>query len=129
MKKFGPGLLVVAAFIGPGTVTTASIAGANFGSALLWAVVFSTLATMVLQEMAARLGLASRQGLGEALRTIFWDSRLRVPVLVFVVVGIGGGNAAFETGNITGAGIGLAILTTLPSPIWAVAIGSCVALW
>ncbi len=128
MKKFGPGLLVVAAFIGPGTVTTASVAGANFGSALLWAVVFSTLATMVLQEMAARLGLASRQGLGEALRTIFWDSRLRVPVLVLVVVGIGGGNAAFETGNITGAAIGLAILTALPSPIWAVAIGSCVCL-
>jgi manganese transport protein len=120
---FGPGLLVVAAFIGPGTVTTASVAGANFGPALLWAVLFSTLATMVLQEMCARLGIVSRQGLGEALRIIFADSRLRVPVLAFVVVGIGGGNAAFETGNITGAALGLAILTGLPSPLWAVAIG------
>ncbi|MEM8659565.1 MAG: divalent metal cation transporter, partial [Pseudomonadota bacterium] len=35
--KFGPGFLVTAAFIGPGTITTASIAGANFGFALLWA--------------------------------------------------------------------------------------------
>ncbi len=127
MKKFGsfgPGLLVVAAFIGPGTVTTASVAGANFGPALLWAVVFSTLATLVLQEMCARLGVVSRHGLGEALRITFHDSRLRVPVLVFVVVGISGGNAAFETGNITGAALGLGILTGLPSPVWAVAIGS-----
>ena len=127
MKKlgsFGPGLLVVAAFIGPGTVTTASVAGANFGPALLWAVVFSSLATMVLQEMCARLGVVSGQGLGEALRITFADSRLRVLVLAFVVVGIGGGNAAFETGNITGAAIGLAILTGLPLPLWAVAIGS-----
>ena len=127
MKKFGslgPGLLVVAAFIGPGTVTTASVAGANFGPALLWAVVFSTLATLVLQEMCARLGVVSRHGLGEALRITFHDSRLRVPVFVFVVVGISGGNAAFETGNITGAALGLGILTGLPSPVWAVAIGS-----
>ena len=126
MKKFasfGPGLLVVAAFIGPGTVTTASVAGANFGPALLWAVVFSTLATMVLQEMCARLGVVSRHGLGEALRTTFHDSRLRVPVSIFVVVGIGGGNAAFETGNITGAALGLAVLTELPASLWAVVIG------
>ena len=116
---FGPGLLVVAAFVGPGTVTTASVAGANFGPALLWAVVFSTLAAMVLQEMAARLGMLSGHGLGEALRTTFCDSRLRLPVRVFVVVGIGGGNAAFETGNISGAASGLAILTELKRPsIW-----------
>jgi manganese transport protein len=120
---FGPGLLVVAAFIGPGTVTTASVAGANFGPALLWAVVFSTLATMVLQEMAARLGIVGRQGLGEALRTVFRDSRFRVPVCVLVVAGIGAGNAAFETGNITGAAIGLAVLTGVPAQVWVVGIG------
>lgn len=126
MKKFGlfgPGLLVVAAFIGPGTVTTASVAGARFGHTLLWAVVFSTLATIVLQEMAARLGLVSRQGLGEALRTVFWDSRLRVPVCILVIAGVGGGNAAFETGNITGAAIGLEVLTGLPAQVWAMGIG------
>ena len=123
MKHFGPGFLIVAAFIGPGTVTTASLAGARFGHTLLWALVFSVLATIVLQEMAARLAIVSRQGLGEALRTVFRDSRLRVSVSVFVVAAIGGGNAAFETGNITGAAVGLAVLTGLPSQVWAVGIG------
>jgi hypothetical protein len=42
LAGFGPGLLVTAAFIAPGTVTTASRAGAAFGTALLWAVAFST---------------------------------------------------------------------------------------
>lgn len=35
LRNLGPGLLVAAAFIGPGTVTTASKAGADFGFALL----------------------------------------------------------------------------------------------
>ena len=41
IRTLGPGLLVTAAFIGPGTVTTASAAGARFGYALLWAIVFA----------------------------------------------------------------------------------------
>ena len=62
LRNFGPGLLVAAAFIGPGTIVTASRAGASYGSALLWAVVFSAIATAVLQEMAARVGLVNPQG-------------------------------------------------------------------
>jgi manganese transport protein len=44
-------------------------------------------------------------------------------VCVLVVAGIGAGNAAFETGNITGAAIGLAVLTGVPAQVWAVGIG------
>ena len=68
LRNFGPGLLVMAAFIGPGTVTMASLAGAKYGYVLLWAVLFSILATMVLQEMAYRLGLVTREGLGTNLQ-------------------------------------------------------------
>ena len=67
MKRIGPGLLVMAAFIGPGTVTTASKAGAEYGFALMWALLFSVLATLVLPEIAARLGLVSGQGLTSAV--------------------------------------------------------------
>ena len=41
-RNLGPGWLVTAAFIGPGTVTSATVAGARFGTALLWALLFST---------------------------------------------------------------------------------------
>ena len=53
-SSFGPGFLVTAAFIGPGTVTTCSLAGANFGYALLYSLVFATVTTIILQEMTGR---------------------------------------------------------------------------
>ncbi len=77
LRSIGPGAMVAAAFIGPGTVTTASVTGAEFGYALVWTIVFSIIATIVLQEMSARLGVVSRHGLGEALREQF-DSQVAV---------------------------------------------------
>ena len=65
--RFGPGLLVTAAFIGPGTLVTASRAGAGYGVTLLWAILFSVAATAIIQDMAARVGLAGRRGLAEGM--------------------------------------------------------------
>ena len=130
-RPFGPGLLVAAAFIGPGTVTTASVAGAQFGFALVWAVGFSVFATLVLQEMAARLGIITRSGLGEALRAVIQAPLLRLLLLTLVVIGIGGGNAAFEMGNILGAAVALAEVSGLPTAAWTLAVGGLafVLLW
>ncbi len=104
----GPGWLVAAAFVGPGTVTTATLAGASFGAALIWALVFSVAMTMVLQEMAARLGLVTGQGLGEALRAgVGTTGPLRWIGPALVVGAIAVGNAAYQTGNLVGGGLGL----------------------
>jgi len=130
-RPFGPGLLVAAAFIGPGTVTTASVAGAQFGFALVWAVGFSIFATLVLQEMAARLGIIARSGFGEALRTAIRTPFFRLLLLSLVVLGIGGGNAAFEMGNILGASVALAEVSGLPTSSWTLVVGGLafVLLW
>ncbi len=124
--RLGPGLLVTAAFIGPGTVTTASVAGASYGFALLWALVFSIIATLVLQEMAARLGLVAGEGLSEALRTTFRSRGFSIFAAVLVVSAIALGNAAFETGNIAGAAMGLEVLMGLSVQVWSVVVG-CLA--
>ncbi|MFK7733150.1 MAG: Nramp family divalent metal transporter [Pseudomonadales bacterium] len=102
----GPGALVAAAFIGPGTVTACTLAGANFGYALLWALAFATVATIILQDMAARLGAGARLGLGEALLEISDRSWVKwlVATLVFTALAIG--NSAYEAGNLTGSAIG-----------------------
>ncbi|MFA3791947.1 Nramp family divalent metal transporter [Aliiglaciecola sp. SL4] len=107
MRKFGPALLVTAAFIGPGTVTTATLAGGNFGFTLLWALVFSVIATFVLQEMASRLGLVTGNGLAEAISQQFSGINRALAILL-VVSAIGVGNAAYQGGNLTGAAMGLA---------------------
>ncbi len=122
-KKFGPGLLVTAAFIGPGTITTASSAGANFGFALLWALAFSVFATIVLQEMAARLGLVTRSGLAEAMRKTFSNALLGRLAVILVVAAIGLGNAAYEAGNIAGAALALSNVSSVNTHVWAVIIG------
>ena len=113
MKRFGPGMLVAAAFIGPGTVTTASIAGANFGFVLMWALLLSIIVTFVLQEMSSRLGIVSGLGLSEALRSSINNHFLKVFLMILIVSALGIGNAAFEVGNITGAAIGLSQISNL----------------
>lgn len=104
--RIGPAAMVAAAFIGPGTVTTATLAGAGYGYTLLWAVLFSTLATILLQEMAARLGVVGRLGLGDAIRKKIKHPVGRLLAFALVIAAILGGNAAYEAGNITGAVLG-----------------------
>ena len=123
LKNIGPGLIVTAAFMGPGTVTTASITGASFGFALLWAIAFSTAATVILQEMAGRLGLVSRQGLGEALAKSFDTPIVRIGAITLMIAAIAFGNAAFETGNIIGTAIGLEAIVGGSTQLWSVVIG------
>ncbi len=123
MARFGPGMIVAAAFVGPGTLATASVAGAHYGFALIWAIAFSLFASLVLQEMAARLGFASGAGLGEALRGGIANAALRRAILTGVIGAIALGNAAFEVGNITGAALGLEALTGLPRPFWCAVVG------
>lgn len=107
LKSTGPAILITSAFIGPGTVTICSLAGYSFGYALLWGLIFSVVATIVLQEMAARLGLVTQQGLGEALRGQIRHPFWRIISLVLVFAAIIVGNGAYEAGNISGAVLGL----------------------
>lgn len=122
VPRLGPGFLITAAFVGPGTVATASRAGTGFGYALLWAVLFSVLATIVLQEMTARLGVATGGGLSEALRNTLRAGWQRGLAFGLVIIAILFGNSAYQAGNITGAATGLADMTDLSFQAWAVPI-------
>ena len=125
MSRFraGPGFLVAAAFIGPGTLVTASRAGAGYGTALLWAVLFSVVTTAILQDMAARVGLAGRRGLAEAIRDSLANPRIRAGALGLIATTILVGNAAFQTGNLLGASLGVTLLTGLPQALLVAIIG------
>ena len=106
-KNIGPGPLVAAAFIGPGTVTLCTIAGVHFGFALLWAMVLSIIATVTLQEMSARLGIITQKGLSEVIRTEIKNPIFRKIIIILVLSAIVIGNAAYEAGNISGSVLGL----------------------
>lgn len=128
LPQIGPAVLVTAAFIGPGTVITATMAGANYGFSLLWALVFSVMATIILQEMAARLGVVTQQGLGENIRLACANPLVKALAIFLVVSAIVIGNAAYQGGNISGASIGLYHLwgaghLFLDVSIWPLIIG------
>ena len=107
IKNVGPGALVAAAFIGPGTVTSCSISGATAGYTLLWAMLLSVISVIIMQSMAARLGIVSGMGLGEALREKFTSQGARILISVLVIAAVFIGNIAYETGNLTGSILGI----------------------
>lgn len=104
--SLGPGAMVAAAFIGPGTLTTATAAGAATGMSLVWAICLSIIATLVLQELAVRLALATNMDLAQLIRHAGIGRWWRLPVIALVVIAIGVGNAAYQSGNLSGAAIG-----------------------
>jgi NRAMP (natural resistance-associated macrophage protein)-like metal ion transporter len=81
-KGFKGRLLVFLAVVGPGFITasvdndaggiwTYSVAGARFGYSLLWAMIPTTIALVVVQEMAARMGAITGKGLSDLIREEF----------------------------------------------------------
>lgn len=106
-RNIGPGTLVAAAFIGPGTVTVCTLAGVHYGFELLWAMVLSVVATIILQEMAARLGLVYGKGLAATVKDQTKQPFVRTMAIILMLLAILVGNAAYEAGNISGGILGL----------------------
>ena len=111
ISKIGPGALIAAAFIGPGTVTVCSIAGNSFGYSLLWAIFTSLIIALILQEMSIRVGIISKKGLTELIKNETKNSYLKNILLVLIFTAIIIGNTAYEAGNISGAILGMESLT------------------
>lgn len=113
VKQLGPGMMVAGAFIGTGTITTSIVAGTNNGYTLLWAsVTLAIILTIVLQEMAARLALAT----GVPLATLIRE-KLGLWASLIAVVAIAGGNSIYSVGNLSGVGIAMGSLIE-GFPIW-----------
>lgn len=112
-RNLGPGPLVAAAFIGPGTVTVCTLAGVNFSFGLLWALGLSVIATIVLQEMAARIGLVTGKGLASVVSDTLAKGPTKYLSLSLVLMAIVVGNAAYEAGNISGGAMGMELIWPL----------------
>ena len=126
MKRLASILLwsvIAAAFIGPGTVTTAASAGASYGLSLLWALLFSTVACLVLQEASARLTIVSGRNLGQALRDQYRVGPQKGAVLLLVLGAVVAGCAAYEAGNILGGVSGAVMVTGWPAHLLTLVSG------
>ena len=124
LRNMGPAAIITSAFIGPGTITTCTVAGVNFGYALLWAVVFSGIALVILMEMSARTTLATGMNLVDssvavAPNNVVWKWVVRIVFFLTVLAVC----FAFQAGNEIGAANGLADIFSIPIPAAAIIIG------
>ncbi|WP_057937752.1 Nramp family divalent metal transporter [Algoriphagus resistens] len=117
LNNLGPGPVVAAAFIGPGTVTVCTLAGMNSGFSLLWALGLSVISTVILQEISGRLGLITGRDLSQLIRNQKGNPVFRYFCMSLVIIAIGVGNGAYESGNISGTYLGLQIFWEAPTPV------------
>lgn len=117
-SNLGPGPIIAAAFIGPGTVMVCTLAGYQFGFSLIWGLLLSVIATIILQETAGRIGLATGKDLAQLIRDQQQSPLLKIFQIVLVLSAIVLGNIAYESGNITGAQLGLQVFWDSPGLTW-----------
>ena len=129
LGALGPGFLIVGSFIGPGTVTSSTKAGVDYGFQLFWCIIFSVIAVIVMQGMAARLGIVTQMGLAQNLVKDFENRPvLRTLLCGLVAVAITIGGFAYMSGDLTGTAIGISALTGISTRIIAPVWGLCILL-
>src|SRR5246127_695359 len=104
LSILGPGFITANVDNDPGGILTYSQAGAQFGYALLWTLIPTTIALIVVQEMAARMGAVTGKGLSDLIREEFG---LRATFVTMAILGLADlGNIAAEfAGLASGMGI------------------------
>src|SRR5947209_2293037 len=99
LAVLGPGFITANVDNDPGGILTYSQAGAKFGYRLLWTLIPTTIALIVVQEMAARMGAVTGKGLHDLIREEFG---IRATFFVSFVFGLA------DLGNIVAEFAGLA---------------------
>ena len=105
----GPGYLVATGYMDPGNWATALAGGSKFGTALLFVAVLSSLMAIVLQSLAARLGVGAELDLAQACRK-HYPFPAAVGLWLLAEVGI----FATDLAEVIGTAIGLQLLFGLP---------------
>src|SRR5690606_29429293 len=105
----GPGLIIASVALGPGSVTTASSIGADYGYSLIWVVVLSAAAMMMYTTMGARFGATQEQSFLQVVSERYgrWLAVL-IGVASFLMA------ASFQFGNNLGVSTALVAITEVP---------------
>jgi Mn2+/Fe2+ NRAMP family transporter len=115
LSKFGPGLIVAATVLGPGSLTVSSKSGALMGYSILWTVVISAIFMTTFTRMAARIGCSQKRSLLELVTDEYgkiWA--ILTGIMVFLICG------GFQTGNNIGVGLSLQAMFGGSIGVWAI---------
>ncbi|MFI5257470.1 MAG: NRAMP family divalent metal transporter [Gemmatimonadales bacterium] len=121
-KSLGPGIVTGAADDDPSGIATYSIAGAQYGTSLLWLSLFTWPLMVAVQTMCARIGMVTGQGIAGALRHKFPR-----PVLFVAAIALFVANTINVGADLTGMADAAELLTGVNSHIWVVVLGIGIA--
>ncbi len=120
LRFVGPGFLISVAYMDPGNWATNIEGGARYGPALLWVIVLASLMAILIQIVAAKLGIATGKGVAQLCR-----ERLSRPVVWVLWVAAELAMIATDMAEIIGAAIGFSLVFGLP--LWAGAVLAALA--
>ena len=121
-RSLGPGIVTGAADDDPSGIATYSVAGAQYGTALLWTALFTWPLMIAVQTMCARIGMVTGQGIAGALRHKFPRS-----VLLVAAMALFAANTINVGADLTGMADAAELLTGVSSHIWVVVLGVGIA--
>lgn len=121
-KSLGPGIVTGAADDDPSGIATYSVAGAQFGSTLLWTALFTWPLMVAVQTMCARVGMVTGRGIAGALRHKFPR-----PVLLVAAIALFIANTINLGADLTGMADASELLTGINSHVWVVVLGVGIA--
>ncbi|HEY4149791.1 MAG TPA: Nramp family divalent metal transporter [Chitinophagaceae bacterium] len=116
LSFFGPAYLVAVGYMDPGNWATDLAGGSKFGYSLIWVLLMSNLMALLLQNMAARLGIVRGKDLAQVNREAY-PPFLNFILYVLAEIAI----AACDLAEVLGMGIGIHLLTHIPL-LWCVLI-------
>ncbi|MGV2620906.1 UNVERIFIED_CONTAM: Nramp family divalent metal transporter [Halobacillus marinus] len=102
IKSLGPALIVAACIVGPGTVTTVSIAGASYGFQAMWILIIACLTAYYFQKPVVKFTIKTKMSAMDGIRLYmgkWWSGTIYFALLL--------GAIAFQAGNFTGAALAL----------------------
>lgn len=115
LALFGPAFVTAVAYVDPGNLATNVTAGARYGYRLLWVVVLADLVAMLVQYLAAKLGIATGRNLPELCR-----DRYRTPVRIGLWLQAEAVIIMTDLAEVIGGAVGLQLLFGVPLPVGGV---------
>ncbi len=112
----GPAYLVSVGYMDPGNWATDLEGGSKFGYALIWVLLASNIAAIVLQRLAARLGIVTGRDLAQSCRD-YYPRSVNYTLWVLAEIGI----VACDLAEVLGGAIGINLLFGIPL-LWGVVI-------
>lgn len=115
LKSIGPGFIIAAVVLGPGSITVASRIGSEHGYAFLWVIVLAAISMMAYTAMGARFGVVNKRSI---LQTITDQYGRWFAVLIGISAFFSA--SSFQFGNNLGIGIGMREITGVDERVWPI---------